>query len=373
VHSGSDRSPAAQQRKLARDLHILELELAERPEHPFTLFNLGMTYVHASRFAEAANFLKRGIARSNPDESHLRKAYALLVQAETHLGQRETALETCRRGRALFPRDAELLFREGVVLQELRRFDEARRAYAEVLGSWEERHFASVDRGLTGFKAHHNLAVMAAERGDLAEAEREWREVVTAAPGYRLGWRGLGETLTRQERYQDAEALAKTVQLHDAARTEGYLLESRVALALGNLPGARDALDRAAVENPNDREVLSSRAQFFFEHGTPEEAEAATLALIAHDPGDARSHHNLGTLLLRAGRFDDAARACRQSLRFRSDSAATYMNLAAALKGSGRLEEAVGAWEQVLRLVPGDPTARRELILAGRAGMLVGA
>ena len=191
VHSGSDQSAAAQQCKFARDLHILELELAERPEHPFTLFNLGMTYVHASRFAEGANFLKRGIARSNSDESHLRKAYAFLVQAETHLGQRETALETCRRGRALFPRDAELLFREGVVLQELRRFDEARRAYIEVLGSSEERHFASVDLGLTGFKAHHNLAVMAAERGDLAEAEREWREVVAAAPGYRLGCAGL--------------------------------------------------------------------------------------------------------------------------------------------------------------------------------------
>jgi hypothetical protein len=63
VHSGSDQSPAAQQRKLARDLHLLNLELAERPEHPFTLFNLGMTHVHASRFAEGADFLRRGIAR----------------------------------------------------------------------------------------------------------------------------------------------------------------------------------------------------------------------------------------------------------------------------------------------------------------------
>ena len=163
------------------------------------------------------------------------------------------------------------------------------------------------------------------------------------------------------------------MQSHDAARVEGCLLESRVAVALGNIAGARDALDRAAGESPDDREVLSSRAQFFFEHGTPEEAEAAVLALIALDPADPRSHQNLGTLLLRAGRFDEAARAYRQSLRFRSDSAVTYMNLATALKESGRIEEAVGAWEQVLRLVPGDPTARRELILAGRAGMLVGA
>ena len=32
-------------RKLERDLRLLYLELSERPEHPFTLFNLGMTYV----------------------------------------------------------------------------------------------------------------------------------------------------------------------------------------------------------------------------------------------------------------------------------------------------------------------------------------
>ena len=44
VHSGSDPSPEAQERKRRRDLHLLHLELRERPEHPFTLFNLGMTY-----------------------------------------------------------------------------------------------------------------------------------------------------------------------------------------------------------------------------------------------------------------------------------------------------------------------------------------
>jgi O-antigen biosynthesis protein len=45
VHSGSDQSPAAQARKLERDLRLLNLELAERPEHPFTLFNLGTSAV----------------------------------------------------------------------------------------------------------------------------------------------------------------------------------------------------------------------------------------------------------------------------------------------------------------------------------------
>ena len=90
VHSGSDPSPEAQDRKRRRDLHLLHLELRERPQHPFTLFNLGMTYVDAGRFEEAEEFLRRSLKHSNPDESHLRKVFALLVCTETQLGRQET-------------------------------------------------------------------------------------------------------------------------------------------------------------------------------------------------------------------------------------------------------------------------------------------
>ena len=133
VHSGSDQSPAAQAKKRERDLRILHLELAERPEHPFTLFNLGMTHVHGSEFALAVDYLRRGIARSGPMESHLRKAFALLVYALMRLGRHQEALEACRQGRSMFPRDTELRFREGVLLHELGRLEEARRAYLDVL------------------------------------------------------------------------------------------------------------------------------------------------------------------------------------------------------------------------------------------------
>jgi tetratricopeptide (TPR) repeat protein len=366
VHSGSDQSPQAQRKKFERDLRILELELTERPEHPFTLFNLGMTYVHAGRYNEAAGYLRRSIARSEPDESHLRKVYALLVYAEMQLGSCAQALETCRRGLALFPHDVELRFREGVVLDSLGRLEEASQAYSAVLTSAEERHFSSVDRALAGFRVHQNMAVVAAKMGDLSGAERQWREVVHAAPRYRVGWRGLGETLIRAGRFADAERIADELACDGAMRAEGHSLKSRVAVAQGHFAEARAVLDLAVAENPDDLEVLRSRCQFFFEHAETAEAEAALKAIIAHDPSDASAHHNLGTVLLRDGRYDEAAQAYRQSLRFRSDCAATYLNLGSALKESGRIEEAATAWEQAVRLAPNDPTARQELARLGR-------
>ena len=148
VHSGSDPSPEAQERKRRRDLHLLHLELRERPEHPFTLFNLGMTYVDGGRFEEAEEFLRRSLRHSVPDESHLRKVYALLVCAEMQLGRRDGRSGHLPRGEGAVPGDAELRFREGVLLHELGRLAEAAQAYRDVLANREERHFSSIDRGL---------------------------------------------------------------------------------------------------------------------------------------------------------------------------------------------------------------------------------
>jgi O-antigen biosynthesis protein len=404
VHSGSDQSRAAQEKKRQRDLRLLELELAERPEHPFTLFNLGMTHVHGSRFAEAADYLRRGIARSGPEESHLRKAYALLVYAEMKLNRHEAALEVCRQGRAMFPKDAELRFREGVLLHELGRLPEARRAYLDVLATRETRHFSSVDRGLAGFKARQNLAVIAGGLGDLVEAEEQWRRIVAEVPHYRPGWRGLGETLIRGGHFGEAEALVQELLRtpkatrdpggrgsvravdfqarteprppdpcqvlgalnNDRLRVEGWLLKSRIALRLDRWEDARTALDRAVAECPDDPEVLNRRCQLLFEHGSPDDAETALKRLIAHDPQDPAAYYNLGTLLLRTRRYDEAACAYRQSLRYRTNHPATYLNLGSALRDGGRISEAVAAWERALRLAPNDPMVCAELARVGR-------
>jgi len=354
VHSGSDQGRAAQEKKRERDLRLLELELAERPEHPFTLFNLGMTHVHGSRFEEAADYLRRGIARSGPEESHLRKAYALLVFAKMRLDHHAAAFEACTRGRAMFPRDAELRFRQGVLLHELGKLEEARQAYLDVMDTKEERHFASVDRGLAGFKARQNLAVVASDMGDLVEAEREWREVVRESPRYRTGWRGLGETLVRRGRFAEAESLAEELLADWPLRAEGWLLRNRIARRLGCWADARTELDRAVADCPDDLETLRTRCQFFFEHGAADEAERALSSLIDHDPDDASAYHNLGTLLLRTQRHDEAVQAFRQSLRHRANHAATYLNLGYALKEGGHIDEAIDAWEQASRLTPGE-------------------
>src|SRR5438128_9125567 len=99
--SGCSACSSSNSRKRERDLRLLLLEYAEQPDHPFTLFNLGMSYL--DRPAEALPFLERSLARSDPGDSIVRKLYYYLVQCHRQMEQPDEALAACQRGRSYYP------------------------------------------------------------------------------------------------------------------------------------------------------------------------------------------------------------------------------------------------------------------------------
>ncbi len=114
--------PALRERKLQRDRKILESGLAERPDDPFVLFNLGAIAVERQDWSTALGHLHRSLRGSAPSDSS---------------------------------------------------------------GEWREGtdQFCSVDQGIYGDLTLRNLAVLAEERGDQAEARRLWRMILDACPG----------------------------------------------------------------------------------------------------------------------------------------------------------------------------------------------
>src|SRR5947209_2343766 len=101
-----------------RRLRLLQMDLADDPEEPFTLFNLGWTLLKQGKPAEAVSYLERSLARSQPGDSVVRKIYALLAECQVRQGDGQRALEVCRQGRRVCPDDAELLFQEGTLYLE---------------------------------------------------------------------------------------------------------------------------------------------------------------------------------------------------------------------------------------------------------------
>jgi tetratricopeptide (TPR) repeat protein len=357
VHSGYDHSPEGQKRKLERDLRLLHLELQERPDHPFTLFNLGMTYADCGRFLEAVEFLKRSRTHSGPRDSHLRKVYALLVHCHAQAGQAEAAWEACRAGLALFPKDAELLFRKGLLLQQSGRLEEAVRAYRHLLETDEGCHFKSVVWGLRGFKGRHNLALAYQELGDWDRAEEQWRLVVRETPRYRPGWRGLGEALLRMGKVKEALDLAAKLRADSMLRGEGLVLEVKALAAQGEVRTAWAAVEQAEREAPGDVEAHQALCQHLFEAGDLLQARRALEKLVQRAPEDASAHHNLGLVYQRLTEPGLAVDAYRRALRRRPDWPPTQINLGNALKDIGRREEALLAIQDALRLEPSNREA----------------
>ncbi len=173
IHHSGYRDPALRQQKLQRNLRLLQIEDGERPNDPWTLFNLGVIYLEMGKTRDALGLLLRSLERSQPGAPFLRKLYVLLGQGYLQSGQRDLALAAYQAGRTRFPEDSDLLFHEAILLRELGDLAGAEKNLVHFLSREEEGHFAMVDAGLRGFKARHNLAMLYHEQGrsDAAEAQ----------------------------------------------------------------------------------------------------------------------------------------------------------------------------------------------------------
>jgi len=249
LHSGYDTSPEGQARKAVRDEGLLALDLADRPNHPFVLFNLGMTSHYRSGHPEAVDWLRKSIAAAQPGESHIRKAYALMAVSLRESEGPEAALAAIDEGLNAVGPDPELLFHRGLVLSRLERYAEARGAYLAMpldASQW----FTSLDTGILGAKRSHNLGSVCAVLGHYGEARdwfrkalaesphfgpsaaelfnaamahedlktaREAHEALLKAEGATEGWVSMGMALAHASGQEPSSFLSETVRRHPAA------------------------------------------------------------------------------------------------------------------------------------------------------------
>jgi tetratricopeptide (TPR) repeat protein len=92
-------------------------------------------------------------------------------------------------------------------------------------------------------------------------------------------------------------------------------------------------------------------------------ANAATFwrEYVAEDPDSYIAHVNLGVVLARAGKSEEAVRQFEQTIRLKPDYAQAYYNLGGAFAQLGRNEEAIKQFEQAVRLKPNDAEAHNNL------------
>ncbi|MDB5388449.1 MAG: wbbL 5 [Planctomycetaceae bacterium] len=312
VHSGSDHSVAGRQRKLERDFRLLDLDLKDKPDHPFVLFNLGMTHADCHQHTAAVHYLQRCLDVSHTDESHVAKTYALLVSSLVCLDQDASARQVCQQARKLFPEDKELLFRQAMLAHQTNRLSEAVQLYHQVLTPMESRRFLSVDMDLAGYKARHNLALVYEDLGMFGEAEAQWRTIVRENPRIVSAQVGLAECLLKQNRSVDAEVIITGFQLRPETSTEGFRLESKRVEMQGDLHTSMSVLQRGLQKCGEKVELLREMARLQYRSRNLTAASDTLRRLSELAAEDKSVWNNLGVVLTELHQHQPAELAFRR-------------------------------------------------------------
>ncbi len=145
----------------------------------------------------------------------------------------------------------ELLFQEGLIHRERQDPATARACWLRLLETRDGPHFASVDTGLRGYKAHHNLATLFREQGQVAEAETHWRAALAGMPRFVPAAAGLGDLYLEQGRYPELDDVLRGLDAGTGPATaEATLLRARAHLARAEFAAARNVLEAAIERRP---------------------------------------------------------------------------------------------------------------------------
>jgi tetratricopeptide (TPR) repeat protein len=179
--------------------------------------------------------------------------------------------------------------------QEAKDWPRAEAAFRELIAGTDGPHFASVDGGLRGVKARHNLALVYLDSGRSADAAAEWRAALALDPAFVPALAGLGEAALRTGDLAALEAAAATLGQFDAP--QAAMLRARYLLKVKRYRDARAVLEAAFATTPNDLGLLVLLSHAWLQDGSdPTAAERALLAVLALAPGNPEVTHNLATL-----------------------------------------------------------------------------
>jgi tetratricopeptide (TPR) repeat protein len=291
------QDPALRRRKLERDLRLLHLEFQEQPDDPFTLFNLGMTYLEDGRAAEGVPHLEKSLRLSHREDSIVRKLYVLIAQGQQRLQQRPEALATCRAGLSVHPDNAELRYQEALLLCDLGERGAAIQCLQCLLAMPNGGQFNSIAGGLQGYRTRHQLGVLLKAEGREVEAETEWQTAVAEEPRYVPAWVSLAELYLGHDRLGDVERVIEQLEALPDATLEATVIRARLHQHRKDYPLARQVLDRGITQAPQALIPRVLLSHVLLQEGRDwAAAEQALLDVLILAPGHREAMQNLAVL-----------------------------------------------------------------------------
>jgi Flp pilus assembly protein TadD/TolB-like protein len=163
-------------------------------------------------------------------------------------------------------------------------------------------------------EAHVQLSASYRQAGDLAAAERSLRRAIELRPDYWRSWNALGALLIKRGDYPGARlAFERIVQL-EPEKNRGYEQLAALALLEGRYDRALEAYERLPAP-VTDGALASNIGTAYFFTGKLPMAESYYRLAVRLEPQNHVWRENLGDLLLRQGRQDEAHESYREAVR----------------------------------------------------------
>ena len=303
MHSGYDTSTQGQANKRVRDYKLLKLDLEERPNHPFVLFNLGMTDHYTNEHETAVEWLQQSIAVASPDESHVRKAYALVAVSLRLLGRHHDSLDALEAGLATVGDDAELRFQAGLLLTEMGRYEEAR-SYYESIAEDTGGYFTSIDIGILTHKRYFNLGMVCMLLHDYPSAKTWLERSMDHRPLFMPSAQELFRAALEYSDLRTAQHVLDRVLSTVGPTEEWAELGIRYAEKLGGPGDAEQFLHQAIRNYPQASGPRMALARAYLASGN--EPAAIQHLLVLEDMGSAEAAFYLGVSATRRGSYQEA-------------------------------------------------------------------
>jgi hypothetical protein len=181
-HANADRSSEGNAKRNERNLRLLSLDLADRPDDPFVLMNLGLAYLHRPGCLPAAvEYTERSIERFQPGSPARVNAHLVLATAYRRMDDKEGELATCRRAHAELPDDASAMLRLGTACERYGRLSEAAACYRKIL-KVGKLHLSVFHVPDPHRRASIRLGHLYLRAGQRTRAEQLWKEFVEQNP-----------------------------------------------------------------------------------------------------------------------------------------------------------------------------------------------
>jgi tetratricopeptide (TPR) repeat protein len=269
-------------------------------------------------------------------------------------GMLDEALREFRRVADLRPTEPHASYYLGLIALKQARWQEAVDALQE-----------AIERGARKASSYHNLAFACEQLGRLADAEAAYAEAASRARDDARVMIGWGVTALKRN---DAEVALGRLQraaelLGDRPRPPTWFWAMALATACqGDLVEALE-VSQQGVEAHGGNAVLKNNHAVLTElAGDLASAELLLRSALAQDPTLAPVSKNLGDLLYRAGRFDDAFEAYERAAKLNpSLGDDLYFKMGNIAYKRRDRERARACWRRVTELNPSHQLARANL------------